>query len=179
MTKIWQSKKIIEVCVPECHFPGTGLIFTGKIWEISCPKDLGTSSSRYRLSPAIWDWPFPVPSQSWKWNRNSRIWFQDHSRIFRVVEWYGVVPSRPEFFPDFLEQRDQKTVVLSWYHQFGMWPAVSSCSKKISSGMQTTSTGNGTVAEMKAIIKICKQNSGIWGRELERKRGWMECYATH
>ena len=30
-----------EVCVPECHFPGTGY-FPQKIWEIIRPKHLGT-----------------------------------------------------------------------------------------------------------------------------------------
>ena len=46
-------------------FPGNQ-IFHGKIREISHPEHSGTPSSRYRLSPAIWDWPFPVRSQSQK-----------------------------------------------------------------------------------------------------------------
>ena len=53
---------------------------------------------------------------------------QDHSRISRMVL-CSPVPSLifPKFFLDFLEQRDQKTVVLFQYSQFGKWPPVSSC----------------------------------------------------
>ena len=42
------------------------------------------------------------------------------------------VPSQifPEFFPDFLDQRDQKTLVFSRYCQFGKRPPVSSCLEK-------------------------------------------------
>ena len=32
-------------------------LFPGKIWLISCPEHLGTSSSWSRLSTGIWDWP--------------------------------------------------------------------------------------------------------------------------
>ena len=74
---------------------------------------------------------FPVPSQSQKWNGNFRIWnFVYFETIQDFPEWYWVVQSRPKFFSNFFEQRDQKTVVLSQYRQFGKWPPVSSCLKK-------------------------------------------------
>ena len=41
----------LEVCIPECHFPGTGNF--PKNWEISRLGRLGISSSQSQIIPAI------------------------------------------------------------------------------------------------------------------------------
>ena len=58
----------------------------------------------------------------------------------------------PGFFPDFLEERDQKTEGLSRYLQFGKCPPVLSChvSLKTSLGMQTSSSGSKQITESAA-----------------------------
>ena len=70
----------------------------------------------------------------------------------------------PGFFPDFLEERDQKTEGLSRYLQFGKCPPVLSChvSLKTSLGMQTSSSGSKQITEsaatttFTAIIKMAQ-----------------------
>ena len=104
--QVIMSLSFLEVCVPECHFPGTRFF----------PKNPGnfqswafrTSSSRSQLSTCIRNWLLPILFQAGK-----------HSGI-------------PERFrikinnPDFPEQRDHKEVVLSRSRQFGNCPPVTS-----------------------------------------------------
>ena len=52
-------------------FPGNG-IFPKKFWEISHPQHSGSSSSRSRLSPVIWDWMLPGLVLGWETFRNSQ-----------------------------------------------------------------------------------------------------------
>ena len=97
-------------------FPGNR-IFSKKIREIPGPEHSGTSSSRSRLSPEN-ETGIPEFEISGKIRENSRnsvldgkfpvgYWnmlfgFQFISIPFKTFpEWYRVVPSRPEFFPNF------------------------------------------------------------------------------
>ena len=92
-------------------------IFPEKIWEMPGPGSV----------PAFGTGCFPV---------SYRGFLRKFSKFGTVLS--GAVSSRlfPGFFLNFLEWRDQKTLVSSRYRQFGKWVPVSSClvSFKTSSG---------------------------------------------
>ena len=127
---------MLEVCVPKCHFLGTGF----------SPKNSGNSSV-----PSIWEHPSSHLVSGWETFRNSRtcselqliILFSVLSRLPSLLS-TCIGQSRiclyPRFFLDFPEQRDQKEVVLSWSWQFGNCPPGSPglILFKKSSGTQTS-----------------------------------------
>ena len=140
-------------------------IFPKKIREIPGPEHSGTSYSWFWLSTSIRDWLFPGLVKGLETFGNPRTFpelkllrFSGKSLeiryclgIYRMVL-NSSVSFRffPRFIPNFLEWRDQKTLVSSRYHQFGKWVQVSSrlVSFKTSSGTQTSNLETFVIVSM-------------------------------
>ena len=151
----------LEVCVPECHFPGTG-IFPKNLWNFP-PQHSGTSSSRSQHSTGIWDWLFPglfeIGVQSWIpehfKNENyykgflgkvgtfmSRVWLVSKCVDQGDIEMIWLYKSQmlPRLFPWFSLTTGPETSSLDIVLSFGKWPPVSSCLVSKKSSVTQTST---------------------------------------
>ena len=100
-TSILNTGHLVEVCIPECQFPGTGYF----------PKKIG----KFPV-PSIWKHPIPGPGSLPAFGTGqlpSRLSPENEMGIpkfeisgisipFKTFpEWYQVVPSCPKFFPNF------------------------------------------------------------------------------
>ena len=162
-------------------FPGNR-IFPEKNREIPGPKQSGTSYSRSQFSTGIQDRLFPgliiitVPNKKnpgWycllRFSRKS-LEIRYCSGISRMVL-SSPVSSRlfPGFFPNFLEWRDQKTLVSSRYRQFGKWVQVSShlFSFKTSSWTQTS------ITLLLGSFLLCYTNKPFFSLETNYRSLWV------